>query len=114
MDYDTGNAINMDPDPQLPVTSQLKAYYVKGAWLYPKKVGWGRIQPYFRYERSDYGATSGLFSQHWRGGGVNYYFNGQNLRLSLEYANIKFDKQHPTDPSFQDYSQTTIALQFIF
>lgn len=114
MDYDTGNAINENPDPTLPVTSQLKAYYVKGAWLYPGKVGWGRVQPYFRYERSNYGVTSGLFSQHWRGGGVNYYFNGQNLRLSLEYANIKFDIQHPTDPSFQNYSQTTIALQFIF
>jgi len=114
MDYDTGNAINMDPDPQLPVTSQLKAYYVKGAWLYPEKVGWGRIQPYFRFERSKYGVSSGYYSQHWRGGGVNYYFNGQNLRLSLEYANIKFDKQNPTDASLQDYHQTTIALQFIF
>ncbi len=114
MDYSTGNAINEDPDPSLPVTSELKAYYVKGAWLYPRRVGPGRIQPYFRYERSDYGVSSGLFSQKWRGGGVNYYLNGQNLRLSLEYANIKFDNQAPIDPSLRDYSQTTIALQFIF
>lgn len=114
MDYSTGNAINEDPDPSLPVTSELKAYYVKGAYLFPNKVGFGRLQPYFRYERSKYGVTSGYYSQRWDGAGVNYYLNGQNLRLSLEYAKITFDKQHPTDASLQNYNHTTLALQFIF
>ncbi len=113
-DYNTGNAINEDPDPSLSVASELKAYYVKGAYLFPNKVGIGRLQPYFRYERSKYGVDSGYFSQKWDGLGVNYYINGQNLRLSLEYAKIKFDKQHPTDPSLRDYDHTTLALQFIF
>jgi hypothetical protein len=114
MDYSTGDAINKSPDPQLPVTSELKAYYVKGAYLFPQKVGWGRLQPYFRYENSDYASTTGYYDQQWRGAGVNYYINGQNLRLSVEYANVKFDKQHPTDASLQDYYHTTLALQFIF
>lgn len=114
MDYRTGNAINESPDPLLPVTSELKAFYVKGAYLFPRKVGPGRLQPYFRYEKSDYGVAGGLYDQRWRGGGINYYLNGQNLRLSLEYANVKFDNQHPINPSLRDYNHTTLALQFIF
>lgn len=113
-DYSTGNAINESPDPRLPVTSELKAYYVKGAYLLPQKVGIGRLQPYFRYENSDYGVEGGFFDQTWRGVGVNYYIDGQNLRLSLEYANIKFDNQHPTNASLRNYNHTTLALQFIF
>lgn len=113
-DYSTGNAINESPDPRLPVTSELKAYYLKGAYLFPRKVGYGRLQPYFRYEKSDYGVASGLFDQEWRGAGVNYYINGQNLRVSLEYANVRFDNPHPTDPSLRNYNHTTLALQFIF
>lgn len=114
MNYDTGNAINQTPDPSLPVTSNLKGYYLKGGYLLPQKVGPGRVQPYFRYEKSDYSAASGFFDQEWRGAGVNYYLDGQNLRLSLEYTNVKFDVPHPTDASLQDYKHATLALQFIF
>lgn len=113
-DYSTGNAINENPDPKLPVSSELKAYYVKGAYLLPGKVGIGRLQPYFRYEKSDYGVTSGYYDQNWKGAGINYYIDGQNLRLTLEYAKIEFDRQHPTDASLQDYSQATLGFQFIF
>lgn len=113
-DYSTADAINASPDPRLPVTSELKAYYVKGAYLFPQKVGPGRLQPYFRYEKSDYAVASGYFDQRWSGGGVNYYLNGQNLRLSLEYARVKFDNPHPVDASLRDYNHTTLALQFIF
>lgn len=112
--YNTGNAINENPDPQLPVASELKAAYLKGAYMFPAKMGPGRLQGYFRYEKSAYGVTSGYFDQQWRGVGVNYYLNGQNLRLSLEHASVKFDKPHPTNASLQDYDHTTLALQFIF
>ncbi len=112
--YNTGKAINQSPDPLLPVTSELKAAYLKGAYLFPGKVGLGRLQPYFRYEKSVYGLTSGYFNQQWRGVGVNFYQNGQNLRLSLEHANVKFDTQHPSNAALQDYNHTTLALQFIF
>ncbi|MGE0355993.1 MAG: selenite/tellurite reduction operon porin ExtI [Burkholderiales bacterium] len=113
-DYDTGNAINASPDPRLPVTSQLKGFYVKGAYLFPNKFLYGRLQPYFRFEKLDFDQPGGAFDQRWSGAGVNYYLNGQNLRLSLEYANVKFDTQHPTNASLQDYDHTTLALQFIF
>jgi hypothetical protein len=112
--YNTGNAINENPDPLLPVTSDLKASYVKGAYLLPAKVGPGRLQPYFRYEKSDYGISSGFYDQRWYSVGVNYYLNGQNLRLVLDHTNVKFDNQHPTNASLQNYDNTTLALQFIF
>lgn len=113
-DYSTDNAINASPDPLLPVTSELEAYYVKGGYLLPRKLGIGRVQPYFRYEWSDYGINTGFFDQTWKGAGVNYYIDGQNLRLTFEYAKIEFDKQDPTNASLQDYNQATLAFQLIF
>lgn len=113
-DYSTENAINANPDPTLPVTSELKAHYVKGGYLLPGKIGIGRVQPYFRYENSDYGVATGFFDQTWNGAGVNYYIDGQNLRFTFEYATIKFDQQHPTNASLRDYDQVTLAFQLIF
>lgn len=113
-DYNTGNAINVNPDPTLPVTSQLKAYYVKGGYLFPRKVGIGRLQPYLRFERSNYGVNTGYDSQKWEGAGLNYYIDGQNLKLALEYAKVEFNKQDPADASLRDYNQTTFEFQFIF
>lgn len=112
--YDTANAINANPDPDFPVTAQLKAYYVKGGYLLPRKVGIGRLQPYFRFEKSDYGVNTGLFDQTWKGAGVNYYFDGQNLKLTFEFAKIEFDKQDPTNASLRDYNQATLGFQLIF
>lgn len=114
MSYDTDNAVNASPDPDFPVSAQLKGYYVKGGYLLPNKVGLGRLQPYLRFEKSDYGVTSGLFDQTWKGAGVNYYIDGQNLKVTFEYAKIEFDKPDPTNAALQDYSQATVQLQFIF
>ncbi|HYA39433.1 MAG TPA: selenite/tellurite reduction operon porin ExtI [Candidatus Methylomirabilis sp.] len=112
--YDTQNAVNANPDPDFPVTAQLKAYYVKGGYLLPRKVGIGRLQPYFRFEKSDYGVNTGLFDQTWKGAGFNYYFDGQNLKLTFEFAKIEFDKQDPTNASLRDYNQATAGFQLIF
>jgi len=114
MNYDTDNAVNASPDPDFPVSAQMKGYYVKGGYLFPNKLGLGRLQPYFRYEKSDYGVNTGLFDQTWKGLGANYYIDGQNLKVTFEYANIQFDKQDPTNAALRDYNQATVALQFIF
>lgn len=111
-DYSTDNAINANPDPNLPVTAELEAYYVKGGYLLPGKIGIGRLQPFFRYERSDYAVDT--FDQRWQGLGVNYYIDGQNLRLTFEYARITFEDEHPTNAALQDYNQATLAFQLIF
>jgi len=115
MKYDTGDAINgIVPDPTLPITSQLEGYYVKGGYMLPNKVGPGRLQFFARYEDSQYHLASGLRDNNWASLGANYYLDGQNLKVSFEYASIKFDKQSPTDPSLQDYNQAIVGLQLIF
>ncbi len=113
-DYDTENAINKDPDPTLPVNSQLEAVYAKGAYMLPGKVGIGRLQVYFRFEDSDYAITSTNLDRAWAGGGANYYIDGQRLRLTAEFANITFDEESTTDASLQDYAQFTTSIQLIF
>ncbi|MGF1642210.1 MAG: selenite/tellurite reduction operon porin ExtI [Thiotrichales bacterium] len=113
-DYDVGDAINQDPDPSLPVTTELEASYVKAAYLLPNKVGIGRLQFYGRFENSEYNLASGFLDQTWAGLGLNYYIDGQNLKVTLEHAQVEFEVQNPANPSQQDYDQTTLALQLIF
>ncbi len=115
MRYTTGNAINgVSVDPLLPLTSELSGGYLKGGYMLPQKVGKGRLQFFARHERSDYHLTSGYGNRKWNGIGVNYYIDGQKLKITGEFAKIKFDTQDPTDPSQRDYNQATIGLQFEF
>lgn len=116
-EYDTGNAFNQTPDPDLTVNSDLKGYYVKAGYMLPGKVGPGRLQFFARHEKSDYGATIGnveYYDQSWNSLGANYYLDGQKLKISFEFAKIAFDKQHPTNPALQDYNQATLGLQLVF
>ncbi len=115
--YDTGDAFNMTPDPDLAVNTDLKGYYVKAGYMLPGKVGSGRLQFFARHEKSDYGAKTGnieYYDQKWNGIGANYYLDGQNLKVSLEFAKVSFDNEHPTNPALQDYNQSTLGLQLVF
>jgi hypothetical protein len=116
-EYDTGGATNMSPDIALPISADLEGYYVKAGYMLPNKVGPGRLQFFARHESLDYGVKTGnveYYDNTWNSAGVNYYLDGQKLKVSFEYADIAFDNQHPTDPSLQDYNQATLGLQFIF
>jgi hypothetical protein len=116
-DYDTGNAFNQSPDPDLTVNTDLKGYYVKAGYMLPNKVGSGRLQFFARHEDSDYKAKTGnieYFDQTWSSVGANYYLDGQKLKISFEFAKIAFDNEHPTNPALQDYNQATLGLQLIF
>jgi hypothetical protein len=115
--YDTGGAINQNPDSGLPLSADLKGYYVKGGYMLPNKVGPGRLQFFARHEKADYGLKTGNAQYNdrtWDGIGVNYYLDGQKLKLSAEFANIKFDTPNPVSAKLQDYKQATVGLQFIF
>lgn len=115
--YDTDGAINESPDPDLDVNTDLKGYYVKAGYMLPGKVGSGRLQFFIRHEKSDYGVKVGnaeYYDQKWNSIGANYYLDGQNLKISFEYAKVSFDTEHPTNPALQDYNQATLGLQLIF
>jgi phosphate-selective porin len=115
IDYSTDEAINGPlPDPLLPVTSEIDAAYVKLGYLFPNKIGMGRLQLFARQELAEYNLFGGFRDQTWTGAGANYYLDGQRLKLTFEYADVGFDKPHPIDPSLQDYKQATLGLQLIF
>lgn len=115
MRYKTGNAINaLSVDPLLPQNTELGGGYLKGAYMLPNKVGIGRLQIFARTEKSDYHLTSGYGNRKWNSVGANYYIDGQKLKVTGEFAKIKFDKQNPTNPSQRDYNQAIAGLQFEF
>ncbi|MFA7386748.1 MAG: selenite/tellurite reduction operon porin ExtI [Thiohalobacteraceae bacterium] len=114
MDYSVDGAFNENPDPSLPVTSELEGHYLKLGYLLPGKLGIGRLQFFARHEDLDYGSRDGFYDNRWLGVGANYYINGQQLKVTLEYAKVDFDRQHPTNPALQDYDQATLGLQLIF
>jgi hypothetical protein len=55
----------------------------------------------------------GVYDQEvdWYGGGLNYYFRGQNLKLTLEYSTVEFDTE---TRDCQDFDTLTAQLQVIF
>jgi len=112
--YDVGDAINKNPDPTLPISTQLKGYYIKGGYLYPKKIGFGFLQPFFRYERDNYGLKSGLYSNKQYSLGFNYYINGQSLKVTFQADRVKYDKEDPTNFALQNYTQYTLGFQMLF
>ncbi len=113
-DYDTGNAINADPDASLPTTTQLEANYVKAGYLFPGKIGMGRLQLFARHDTAKYNVTGSFLDNKTTALGANYYIDGQKVKVTLEHAMVKFDTEHATDHTRQNNSQTTLGLQVIF
>lgn len=115
--YDTGGAFAATPDSQLPVNSDLKGHYIKLGYMLPGKVGPGRLQMFARHERLDYGVKTGLaeyYDNRWNSLGANYYIDGQRLKVTFEWADIKFDTPHPVYRELSDYRKATLGLQLIF
>lgn len=114
MDYTVNDAINENPDPELPVESEIDAYYAKAGYLFPGEVGPGRLQVFYRHEDSDYNNDNGLYDQTWNSAGLNYYIDGQRLKASVEYARIDFDEEANGIPPLQDHEQVKTGLQVMF
>lgn len=114
-EYDADDAINnSNHDSALPVTTQLEASYFKVGYLFPDKIGVGRLQLFARHETSDYKVTSTNLDQTWSSIGANYYIDGQRLKITGEVTQVAFDEEDTADASRQDYGQATIGLQLIF
>lgn len=115
--YDTGGVANLSPDPAYPINGDLKGYYVKAGYMLPYKVGPGRLQFFARHDKADYAkkvALTEYYDRTWSSVGVNYYLDGQKLKVSAEMADIKFDTPYPGVAKLQDQKQVIVGLQFIF
>jgi hypothetical protein len=104
-----------DPDPgSVGIDGEKKGWYAKAGFLFLDAVGPGQVQPFVRHEEWDFALLNGVFAQRvtWTGGGVNYLINGQNLRLTLEYAQTDFKDED--NPDSMDFKTITTMLQFGF
>ncbi|MDP2903788.1 MAG: hypothetical protein Q8N96_11910, partial [Methylovulum sp.] len=61
---------------------QGNAFDVSAMYLFPQKVGYGKVQPYGRYvnNMAIHSPDQDVFE-----GGVNYIIDGHNARVSLSY-----------------------------
>lgn len=106
-----------DPSPQsIGIDGQKNGYYVMAGYLLPKKLGPGQVQFFGRYENWSFAELGGVEDQEidWYALGVNYYLNGQNMRLTFQYSVNDFDKEIPDDPSTEDFDTSTLMFQFLF
>ncbi len=101
-----------DPDPRsIGVNGEKSGWYSKAGYLLPKKIGTADLQVFARYEKWRFAELGGIFDQQiiWTGYGINYYVNGQDLRLTLEYSTNDYEKE---DAVNKDFKTVTVMLQF--
>ena len=91
--------------------------YVKIGYMLPNLP----LQFFARSESWSFANLYGVYDQEvdWYGGGINYYFRGQDLKLTLELSQADFDKEGrffdgnamcPTE----DFTTFTAQMQVIF
>ena len=72
----------------------------------------GKFQVYGRVEKWAFANLDGVVDQHvnWTAEGINYYIKGQDLRLTLEFEKIAFNKPTATG----DFKTTVLQFQAKF
>ena len=105
---DAYKGANPDPD-AIGLNGEKNGYYVKGAYMLPKLP----LQIFARYEDWRFASLSGTFDQkiRWYAAGGNYYFRGQNLKLTAEYSKTDFDKE---TASIKNFGSLVTQLQLWF
>ena len=112
---DLGNAyqgINSDPD-VLGLNGEKNGYYAKAGYMLPKIP----LQFFGRYEKWSFANLNGIYDQSvkWYGGGANYYFRNQNLKLTVEASKTSFDKGTGTSvDGTKEFVTFITQLQVIF
>ncbi len=100
------------------LNGEKNGWYVKGAYMLPSLP----LQIFGRYEKWKFAAlnlnNSGvaadtIYDQRidWYGVGANYYFSGQNMKLTVELSKTEFDKKNATTKNFGTF---ITQLQMIF
>ena len=89
------------------LNGQKNGYYVKAGYMLPDLP----LQLFGRYEKWSFAQLDSVFDQKidWYGGGANYYFRDQNLKLTMEVSKTAFDKA-----GSEDFTTFVTQLQLIF
>lgn len=111
VDYDLDDAYQgADPDAGvIGVNGEKNGSYTKVGYMLPNLP----LQFFFRAENWSLAQLDGVYDQEidWYGGGLNYYFRGQNLKLTVEYSTVEFDTE---TPDYEDFDSLTVQLQVVF
>lgn len=112
---DLGDAfMGLNPDPDaIGVNGEKNGYYVKAAYMLPNLP----LQFFGRYEKWSFASLNGIQDQRidWYGGGLNYYLQGQNLKLTFEASQTGFHKgSGSAADGTKDFQTYVTQLQMIF
>jgi len=102
------------PDPDvIGLNGEKNGYYFKAGYMLPTLP----LQFFGRYEKWSFASLNGIFDQQieWYGGGANYYIRGQNLKVTVEASQTRFDKGPGTSlDGTKDFLTFIAQLQVIF
>jgi len=99
-DYDLDDRVDAD-------LTQGEGYLLLGSYLIPKQIGWGKVQPYVRYQHfARANLTTDLGNRTRTEGGVNYIIDGQNAKISVLYFSDRNGSNADSKNTFK------IGLQF--
>lgn len=108
-DIDLGDAyLGANPDPgTIGINGQKNGYYMKAGYMLPNLP----LQFFGRYEKWSFANLDSVIDQkiNWYGGGANYYFRDQNLKMTMEVSKTDFDKA-----GSKDFTTFITQLQLIF
>ena len=110
VDYDLDDAYQgASPEAgTIGLNGEKNGYYVKAGYLLPNLP----LQIFARGESWSFANLDGVINQeiNWYGGGVNYFFNDQNLKLTLELSKTDFDQETVRE----DFTTLVTQLQLVF
>ncbi len=87
--------------------TQGEGYLLLGSYLIPKQIGWGKVQPYVRYQHFARDNLTGDGGNRTRTeGGFNYIIDGQNAKISVLYFSDRAGSNADSKNTFR------IGLQF--
>jgi hypothetical protein len=114
-DYDLDDAYKgANPeDDVLGINGEKNGGYVKIGYMLPNIP----LQFFARSENWSLAEYNGVIDQEidWYGGGFNYYFRGQNMKLTMELSEADFDEEGTFGgEKTKDFTTFTTQLQVMF
>ncbi|MBT0652073.1 selenite/tellurite reduction operon porin ExtI [Geomobilimonas luticola] len=95
------------------INGQKNGWYAKAGYMLPNLP----LQFFGRYEKWRFASLNNIFDQKvdWYGGGANYYFRGQNLKLTAEVSRTDFGTEGTVGGlRSKDFTTFIAQLQLIF
>jgi len=97
----------------LGINGEKNGWYAKAGYMLPNLP----LQFFGRYEKWRFASLNNIFDQKidWYGGGANYYFRGQNLKLTAEVSHTDFTAERTVGGlQSKDFTTFVTQLQLIF